>query len=200
MKHRVRKLALVLVLALLLSAMALAAGDTDRATVTASDESVTLRFNAENQTNLTLTKTGVTDGGMYLVLVLAGKETDGTPLVPTEDNILYINQATASGSTVTFDNVYPSSIQNSTVYLSGTDLSGLTKMGEITSTVTVGDVNGDGKINTIDVTRILRSLAGALDLSENEKAAGDVNGDGQVNTIDVTRLLKYLAGQISSLS
>lgn len=199
MKHGIRKLALLLVLVLLLSAMALAAGDTDRATVTVTATNATLEFNDSAQTNLTLTKTDVTDGGMYLVLVLAGKE-NGTPLVPTEDNILYINQATASGSTVTFDNVYPSSIQNSTVYLSGTDLKGLTKMGEISSTVTVGDVNGDGKINTIDVTRILRSLAGALDLSENEKAAGDVNGDGQVNTIDVTRLLKYLAGQISSLS
>lgn len=193
MKHRVRKLALVLVLALLLSAMALAAGDTDRATVTVTATNATLEFNDSAQTNLTLTKTDVTDGGMYLVLVLAGKEDGETPLVPTEDNILYINQATASGSTVTFDTVYPSSIQNSTVYLSGTGLSGLTKMGEISSTVTVGDADGNGAINIGDVTALLRFLSGRDD-SAISQAAADVDGNGEVNIGDATRLLRHLAG------
>ena len=194
MKHKVRKLALVLALALLLSTLALAA-DANAEIIQVEDSSISLQFNANNL-SMTLTKTGLTSGGMYLVLVLMGTDT-----VPTESNILYINQATADEKgTVTFDNVYPSSLVDSTVYLSGTGLDGLTKMGFIDLQVMLGDVNEDGDINTIDVTRILRALAGALELSENEISAGDVNGDGKVNTIDVTRLLKYLAGQIPSLS
>ena len=153
MKHRVRKLALLLVLALLLSTLALAA---DKATVTPANGAV-LEFIDSSQNNLTLTQTGVTDGGMYLVLVLAGEEKDGVPLVPTENNILYINQTTADETgTVTFDNVYPSSIKDSTVYLSGTGLDGLTKMGFIDLLVKLGDLDGDGSISAFDATRVLQ--------------------------------------------
>ena len=139
MKHGIRKLALVLVLALLLSTAALAA---DKATVTPVNNNVTLEFKDESQNNLRLT-TQQTSNGMYLVLVLAGEEgDDGTPLVPTESNILYINQTTADSSgSVTFDNVYPSTIKDSTVYLSGTGLTGLTKMGSTDLLVMLGDVD-----------------------------------------------------------
>ena len=190
MKHRVRKLALLLVLALLLSTLALAA---DKATVTPANGAV-LEFIDSSQNNLTLTQTGVTDGGMYLVLVLAGEEKDGVPLVPTENNILYINQTTADETgTVTFDNVYPSSIKDSTVYLSGTGLDGLTKMGEIDLKVMLGDSDGNGTINIGDVTALLRFLSGRGD-SEINQAAADVDGNGEVNVGDATRLLRHLAG------
>ena len=60
----------------------------------------------------------VTDGGMYLILVLSE---DG---VPTADNILYVNQGTAGDGKVAFDNVYPKEIPEtaSFVYMSGTDM------------------------------------------------------------------------------
>lgn len=189
MKHKVRKLALVLALALLLSTLALAA---DKATVTPANGAV-LEFIDSSQNNLTLTQTGVTDGGMYLVLVLAGEEKDGVPLVPTENNILYINQTTANGDSVAFDNVYPSSIKDSTVYLSGTGLDGLTKMGEIDLKVMLGDSDGNGTINIGDVTALLRFLSGRGD-SEINQAAADVDGNGEVNVGDATRLLRHLAG------
>ena len=56
-----------------------------------------------------------------------------------------------------------------------------------------GDVNGDGKITQIDVTRLRKYLAGGWDV-EIDEAAADVNGDGKITQIDVTRLRKYLAG------
>lgn len=187
MKHKVRKLALVLALALLLSTLALAA-DANAEIVPVEDPSITLQFNANNL-SMTLTKTGLTRGGMYLVLVLKGTDT-----VPTESNILYINQATADGDgTVTFDNVYPSSIKDSTVYLSGTGLDGLTKMGEIDLKVMLGDSDGNGTINIGDVTALLRFLSGRGD-SEINQAAADVDGNGEVNVGDATRLLRHLAG------
>lgn len=57
---------------------------------------------------------------------------------------------------------------------------------------TPGDVNGDGIMNSKDVTRLMRYLAG-WDVEVNECAL-DINGDGVVNTKDTTRLMRYLAG------
>lgn len=188
MKHKVRKLALVLALALLLSTLALAA-DANAEIVPVEDPSITLRFNANNL-SMTLTKTGLTPGGMYLVLALKGTDT-----VPTESNILYINQATADEKgTVTFDNVYPSSLVDSTVYLSGTRLAGLTKMGSVDLKVMLGDVTGDGEVKVGDATAILRYLVDLEQFSSDQIAAADVTGDGLVKVADATKILRYLVG------
>ena len=187
MKHKVRKLALVLALALLLSTLALAA---DKATVTPANGAV-LGFVDSSQNNLRLTKTGLTPGGMYLVLVLKGTDT-----VPTESNILYINQATADEKgTVTFDNVYPSSLVDSTVYLSGTGLDGLTKMGFIDLQVMLGDVNGDNIIDVGDAIVLLRYIAGLeSEIGAEALAAADVNGDNIIDVGDAMELLRNIAG------
>lgn len=186
MKHRVRKLALLLVLALLLSTLALAA---DKATVTPVKD-VELAFKDETQNNLTLIKTGLTPGGMYLVLVLKGTDT-----VPTESNILYINQATADeAGTVTFDNVYPSSLVDSTVYLSGTELDGLTKMGEIDLKVMAGDVDGNQSVQVGDAALLMRYISKIeTSLTSAQLAAGDIDGNGTVEIGDVALLLRYIA-------
>lgn len=190
MKHKVRRLALVLALALLLSTLALAA---DKATVTPANGAV-LGFVDSSQNNLTLTKTGLTPGGMYLVLVLKGTDT-----VPTESNILYINQATADEKgTVTFDNVYPSSLVDSTVYLSGTELAGLTKMGEIDLKVMLGDISDDGNCDAVDATFILQNVVGGSgSFTDQQKMAADVNGDGYVDAVDATLILQKIVGLIS---
>lgn len=55
-----------------------------------------------------------------------------------------------------------------------------------------GDINGDGKVNARDVTRLLQYLA-EWDVDVVETAL-DVNGDGKVNVRDVTTLKQYIAG------
>lgn len=194
MKHGIRKLALVLVLALLLSTAALAA---DKATVTPVNNNVTLEFKDESQNNLRLT-TQQTSNGMYLVLVLAGEEgDDGTPLVPTESNILYINQTTADSSgSVTFDNVYPSTIKDSTVYLSGTGLTGLTKMGSIDLLVMLGDVDGSGTVSAFDATKVLQYCAHIAGVDINTDAA-KVNVGDQISAYNATLILQYVAHTIT---
>ena len=198
MKHGIRKLALVLVLALLLSTAALAAGATVEIKDVATGGSVA--FHEGSTTQLTVTKSNAQEGGMYLVLVLAGKEDDGKPLVPTAKNILYINQTTATeDDTVTVDNVYPSAIKDSTVYLSGTGLTGLTKMGFIDLLVMLGDVDGSGLINGGDATALLRYIAKLDSLDNSALLAADIDHSGAVNGGDATILLRYIAKLIDTL-
>ncbi len=60
-----------------------------------------------------------------------------------------------------------------------------------------GDINGDGKANSKDVTRLRRYYAQSSggNSVEVNLSAMDVNGDGKTNSKDVTRLRRYYAGQ-----
>ena len=54
-----------------------------------------------------------------------------------------------------------------------------------------GDVNGDGRINTIDVTWIRRYRMGGYELDKFDERAANVNGDYRINTVDVTWIRRY---------
>ena len=60
--------------------------------------------------------------------------------------------------------------------------------------IVLGDVNGDGKVTTVDAARVLKTAAGNYKLEGNKLSAGDVNGDGKVTTVDAARTLKAAAG------
>jgi len=62
--------------------------------------------------------------------------------------------------------------------------------------VTPGDVNGDGKINSKDVTLIKRFISGVAAESDLILGAADVNGDGKTNAQDVTRIKRMISGII----
>ena len=53
-----------------------------------------------------------------------------------------------------------------------------------------GDVNGDGVVNTSDVSALLNIILGSAETVP----AADVNGDGTVNTSDVTALINIILG------
>lgn len=57
-----------------------------------------------------------------------------------------------------------------------------------------GDVNGDGKVNSLDVLKLQRYLLGLEHLSDAGKAAADLNGDGKVNSQDLLLLQKKVLG------
>ena len=53
------------------------------------------------------------------------------------------------------------------------------------------DLNGDGKVNVMDLIRLKRYLADGTEVVGN----ADVNGDGKVNVMDLIRLKRYIAGE-----
>ena len=64
-------------------------------------------------------------------------------------------------------------------------------------TVIYGDINGDGKINTVDLAMLRKYLANRNpatgESSVSVGAGADVNGDGKINTVDLAMLRKHLA-------
>lgn len=137
-----------------------------------------------------------TDGNQYLVLALSG-DSD----VPTQDNIVYIDQTGATSTTVTF-NVYPSALTSGAtynVYMVGTGADEAYKqVASFTyyAPYVLGDVNSDGEVQAVDALRVLRFLADQVELSSTEKLAADVNHDTKIEAVDALRILRYVAGQI----
>ncbi|MBQ3195487.1 MAG: 5'-nucleotidase C-terminal domain-containing protein [Clostridia bacterium] len=62
---------------------------------------------------------------------------------------------------------------------------------------TLGDINDDGLINSLDAAQILRFDAELISLAGASLAAADVNGDGTVNSLDASLILKYDASLIT---
>lgn len=60
--------------------------------------------------------------------------------------------------------------------------------------VKMGDINSDGKVNTIDALNALKFDVGIVNLTDTQKQALDVNKDGKINTVDALALLKYDVG------
>ena len=60
--------------------------------------------------------------------------------------------------------------------------------GEASTTTIVGDVNGDGDVNVIDITALIDVIMN--DDTTNPRA--DVNGDGEINVIDITALIDII--------
>ncbi len=52
----------------------------------------------------------------------------------------------------------------------------------------LGDINGDGKVNTLDVARTNAHAKSVSTLSDYEFKCADTNGDNRVNTLDVARI------------
>ena len=57
---------------------------------------------------------------------------------------------------------------------------------------TLGDINGDGEINILDVVSIIGFIIGPNSPSESEFLAGDYNEDGALNVLDVVAIVSLI--------
>lgn len=62
------------------------------------------------------------------------------------------------------------------------------------STILMGDVNGDGKVDVEDVVAIVNKILGTPDDNFNE-AAADINGDGKIDVDDVVAVVNIILQQ-----
>lgn len=154
----------------------------------------------ENAAKFDVNATG-TQGSQYLLLVLRDQN------VPTEQNIVYINQAAAgedgklvfTGS----DAAYPMTMTSGTyyVYLVGADKPFTANAPAASFTYdagyTLGDVSGDGDITTTDALMVLQSIVNNIKLTETQKLAADVSKSDGITTTDALMILQYIVRNIT---
>ena len=58
----------------------------------------------------------------------------------------------------------------------------------------LGDVNGDGAVNVLDVTTLVSYVLNEP-LESFVEAAADVNGDGNINSLDITAIVSLILNQ-----
>lgn len=147
--------------------------------------------------------TGAESGKEYLVIV-----TEGQDVTPDANNIVYIDQVTASGSSVSF-NVYPRALTSGKTYSvristnAGDATTGaLTEKGSFQyyAAYTLGDVNQDTYIDADDATQVLLYAVQRVQLTGNALSAADVTADGYVDGDDATQILLYAVQKISSFN
>ena len=71
---------------------------------------------------------------------------------------------------------------------------------KVSTIIKAGDLDGNGKVNSIDSNIIKESRIGKRTLTEEEIKAADFNNDGRVNRIDAFILLYYRAQKIKDFS
>ena len=148
-----------------------------------------------NADTFKLNCTGLT-GEYSLVLLL-----EGDSKVPTSSNIQYIDQLTVTNGTATFT-LKPRALTTGKyyIYVSTSDKAlepiASFEYGEEPE-YTLGDVNNDGSIDTIDALWILQHYVKKRTLS---LSVADVDGSGEIDTIDALKVLQYYVHKITSFN
>lgn len=214
MKKLLRTLLLSAALTALLCVSALAA-DSSVSNVTgniltpktAAGEAITAnadgKYTGAVQFDLTTTQ-GLTNGSQYLVLML---KDDGKNTVPTAENIYYINQKAAADGKLAFtnaggDSVYPMDLVNGTysIYILGDGKTFDPAKADASFTYeagyTLGDVDGNGRIQALDALCVLKHVANVEMLNATGKLAADVDNNGKIQALDALTILQFVAGVI----
>lgn len=182
----------VCLLAVALSVTAFAAG-----TVTEVKDGVAdLELNGTEKVNVTY---GSAEPGKEYLVLATNKEV--TPAGLKAEDIVYIDQKTAEGTSVSFT-VYPKELKTQAyyVYMSSNASSGITalqKVGTYTAegpAYTLGDVNANGSVDTTDAVWVLQNYVGSRQLDDTQKLAADVNVDNTINTTDAVWILQRYVG------
>lgn len=208
MKKLLRTLLLAAALTALLCVSALAADSTVSITdqtgatltpKTAAGETITEKDGKyENAAKFDVNATG-TATSQYLLLVLRDQN------VPTEKNIVYINQAAAGeNGKLAFtgsDAAYPMTMTSGTYYVylvgDGKEFSASAPAASFTyeAGYTLGDVDGDGEITVVDALKALQMSVGIdYNWTATQRLAANVDKDDEITVVDALFILQRSVG------
>lgn len=213
-----RIIALVLAATLILSVTAFAAEDVpvfEKKGGGAAGETINVTFNADfTKLNVEYTSSAIHEAGggysgFYMVWMVTGTTVgDKTYYIPKDGTLQYIGQGSASGNTFTFNGVYPTSMTDAAIMISGAGLKeidtkddavdGLYTLGYVKMPYKLGDVDLDGDITSADAVAMNQHLAEIEELTGTSFRMADIDKDGSITSADAVFLNQYLAGSIKN--
>ena len=63
----------------------------------------------------------------------------------------------------------------------------------------IGDVDGNGVVDTKDALMIMQCINGDLIMTDDEFKRADLNGDNELSSVEALRILQYINGNVSTL-
>ena len=145
-----------------------------------------------------------TVGEQTVVFLVKGSESEAV-VKPTEGSIYYIDQIVATGKDAV--TIYPKNLTDAghyRIYIA--DKNGYTLAGRLNVANSweeydylLGDVNNDGKVDSLDAFQVLKHYAQIETLDEEALKRAEVNNDGKVDSTDSFRILKKYAKLLVSL-
>lgn len=162
----------------------------------------------QDSDKLDVTLTGAQTGCWYFILL-----TTADSVNPTESDIFYVDQVTATGSTVTFS-VLPmlgladeGKTQSANIFITSNAPGFDTKQiplgyannaAYVEPLYTLGDVDSDGNVLAKDAMFVLQySVDIETDFDDMIPLAGDVDGDKQILAKDAMFILQYSVGSLA---
>ena len=121
------------------------------------------------------------------------------PLLPDESQLVFVSD-NPEVAELLFGFLYAFA-DGETIITITDSVSGVnTSMRVIVTNVLLGDINGDGRVNILDLQALLRHTSRREILTdERQLLAADVNRDGRVDILDLRLLLQYVSRRIPSL-
>ena len=142
------------------------------------------------------------EGNSYIVLVTDGEVTNNTASYSLTDSaITYIDQYSAAdfSGTVT---VYPKSVSSNFIVLLGgvfeNELTSPVVIGSYSAPYTLGDVNDDGNIDSVDAMLTLQFYVESRTPTDTQKVSADVDHDTEITPQDAMLVLQYYVEKINA--
>lgn len=164
-----------------------------------SDSTVGFVEDNNGKIQVTVTSSSIKPEEQYLVVMVKGLEEN--PVI-TEGNILYIDQKAAGNAdgngTLSFE-LYPSSIENSVILISGVveGKPGPVVLAVLNVEFILGDVNGNGVVDVDDALMVLQYSVNLR--NDVDERAADVNHSKSITSADASLILQYCIGRTTSL-
>ncbi len=141
------------------------------------------------------------------ILILALTDNSAN-VVPTADNIVYIDQDTADATGAVSFAVFPKTLTNGNtyyLYLSSDAEAGkfntLTRVGSFAygavtpgGDLIYGDLDGDDNVTVLDAAFVVNAVAGIQELTDEQKILADVDGTPGITVMDAAFIINFVAG------